>query len=100
MTDLKQQPGENRSQYGWRLLMHDLRNPKGNLEPQPEQEVSTSKDGSIVNNIYNYPQGTPMSSTKFNFASIYATIATVIILTIAGLLLWRCGFIDYLLGWL
>lgn len=99
MEDLRQRPDENRSQYGWRLLMHDLRNPKVPLPPQqPEQQI-TEKAG-VTNIINNYSQGVPMTSTRFRFASIYATIATLVILTIAGLLLWKIGFFEYLLGWL
>ena len=98
MEDLRQRPDENRSQYGWRLLMHDLRNPKGTLPPQPEQQIT--EKASVTNIINNYPSGIPMTSTRFRFASIYATIATLVILTIAVILLAKVGFFDYLWMWL
>lgn len=99
MEDLRQRPDENRSQYGWRLLMHDLRNPKEPLPPQqPEQEVKTSKAGSVTNNIYNYSQGVPMTLKRFNFASIFATVVMVVMLTIAGILLWKTGVLSYLIN--
>jgi len=96
MEDLRQRPDENRSQYGWRLLMHDLRNPKVPLEPQ-QPEVNKSKDGAIVNNIYNYPQGIPMTLKRFNFASAFVTIMFVIFLICLGLWLWKTGVIADIL---
>ena len=98
MEDLKRQPNENRSDWGWRLLMHDLRNPKGTLPPQSEQEVKET--AGVTNIINNYSQSVPQTMGRFHFASVYAIIVTIIIFTIAGLLLWKVGFIDYLLGWI
>ena len=95
MEDLRQRPDENRSQYGWRLLMHDLRNPKEPL-PQQQPEVNKSKDGAIVNNIYNYPQGIPMTLKRFNFASIFATVVVVIFLIILGVVLWKSGALQHI----
>ena len=92
MEDLRRQPNESRSDWGWRLLRHDL-NHKGTLQPQPE--VNKSKDGQIVNNIYNY--AVPQTMGRFRFASIYAIITTVVLLTIAGVLLWKTGVISYLI---
>lgn len=94
MEDLRQRPDENRSQYGWRLLMHDLRNPKGTLPPQPEQQV-TEKAG-VTNIINNYPQGIPMTLKRFNFASIFATVVMVIFLIILGVVLWKSGALQHI----
>ena len=88
--DLRRQPNENRSEWGWRLLMHDLRNPKVPLEPQqPEQEVTET--AGITNIINNYPAG-----TRFNYANPIAIITMVIFLIILGILLWRTGALQYI----
>ena len=86
--DLKRQPNESRSDWGWRLLMHDLRN---NLEPE-QVKTSTSKDGAVVNNIYNY--GTA-PQTRFRFASNFLIVVTVILIVSLGLVLWKMGTIQY-----
>ena len=100
MEDLKRQPNESRSDWGWRLLRHDLSHPEQPAPPQQPEQVNTSKDGSIVNNIYNYSQGVPQTMGRFRFASVYATLITVVILTIAVILLAKVGFFDYLWMWL
>lgn len=93
MEDLRQRPDENRSQYGWRLLMRDLRNPKVPLPlQQPEQQV---KDGAIVNNIYNY--AVPQTMGRFRFASVYAIITMVIFLIILGVVLWKTGALTHII---
>ena len=100
MEDLRQRPDENRSQYGWRLLMHDLRNPEQPMQPIQPQQPEVTETAGITNIINNYPAspGVPTTLKRFNFASIYATVVMVVMLTIAGVLLWKMGVITYLIN--
>ena len=85
---MKNGPGDPK--WGWKMLMQDLNS---------EHPVQPQQPSGIVSNIVNYPptQGVPMQLKRFNFASIYAVIIAVILLTIAGVLLWRFGVFDYLI---
>ena len=89
--DLRRQPGEARSDWGWRLLMHDLRNP----EPQEQHVKTEQKDGAIVNNIYNY--AVPTTLKRFNFASVFAIVVMVIFLIALGIFLWKTGAIQHII---
>jgi hypothetical protein len=73
---------------GLEIVNADLRNPI-----QQTEEVK-SKNGAIINNIYNYGAGT---QTRFNFASIFATIVVVVILIIVGVLIWKADVIEHLI---
>lgn len=97
---LKNGPGD--PVWGWRMLMHDLRNPEQPEQPvtpqQPIQQPTQQGTPAVISNIVNYPpsQGVPMQLKRFRFASIPAIIITVTLLIIAGLLLWKTGALDYL----
>ena len=93
MSNLDRQPGESQSDYGWRLLRHDLNRSKVPLE-QTEQQ--TYHQGAPVTNIVNYPP----QQLRYGFSTWYTTVVVIIVLLIAFLLLIRCGFFSYLLGWL
>jgi hypothetical protein len=80
---LKGGPGD--PVWGWKMLIHDLRNPE---QPEPV----------TISNIVNYPpQAVPTQLKRFNFASVMTIILTVSILIIAGVLLWKTGAIEYLI---
>lgn len=97
--DLKRQPGEWRSDWGWRLLMHDLRNPEQPEQPvtPPQQPTEQPKSG-VTNIINNYSQGVPMQLKRFNFASVFAIILTVSLLIIVGLVAWNTGAIQHIIN--
>lgn len=86
-------------QWGWRMLMHDLRNPE---KPEPvTQQQPIQQPNALpqnISNIVNYPpsKGVPMQLKRFHFASILTIIVTVTLLIIAGLLLWKTGALTYL----
>ena len=77
--------------WGWKMLMHDLRNPE---QPDQSSEKPIQQPSGAVTNIVNYP---PMATNQFHFASVLAIILTVSLLIIAGMLLWKTGAIDYLI---
>jgi hypothetical protein len=87
--------------WGWKMLMHDLRNPEQPEQPSQQQSQQPTTQGTIpvISNIVNYPPmpNVPMRSNKLHFASIYAIIVIVTLLIIAGVLLWKTGAIDYLI---
>lgn len=86
---MKNGPGD--PVWGWNQLMKDIYSKS--QEPQPEvQKPNEQKQGTFVNNVYNYGTG-----QKFKFSNVLTIAVTVIVLTIVGLLLWKSGAIEYII---
>jgi hypothetical protein len=58
--------------WGWKMLMHDLRNPPQpeHTSQQPPQQPTEQPKSGVTNIINNYPANVPMT-TRFRFTSVF-----------------------------
>jgi hypothetical protein len=96
---MKNGPGDPR--WGWKMLMQDLRHPEQEVIPNqiPQQPQSTGVPQQI-SNIVNYPPTSGVPTTmgrRYHFASMFAIIVMVVMLIVAGVLLWKFGVIQHLM---
>lgn len=101
---MKNGPGDPR--WGWKMLMHDLRHPEQpEVIPNQIPQQPTTGVPQQISNIVNYPPTAGVPTTmgrRYHFASMFAIIVMVVLLIVAGVLLWKFGVIQHLMqmmGW-
>jgi hypothetical protein len=84
------------------MLMQDLRHPEQpEVIPQQVPQQQTVPQAGVpqqISNIVNYPPGVPQQlGRRYHFASMFAIIVMVVMLIVAGVLLWKFGVIQHIM---